>query len=286
MSNLKGSSFEKQCKDIHHRLSSFGEGRHGNNDHQTHSSALSEKREEYSRSFADYAEREGLEGKLNELMTNENISSFLEERTADLSSSTSENYVRGFGSMIEGLKESNIDIEVDKKLFDDIASEIKVNSPTQEIETGRAIDNVGDKIADLYAERFESGVIADIQNELGLRVSEAHELASNLEKYHNQEDSTVQGIVGKGNHEYNTKDISEELVAKIGAMEEIPSLRTYQDDLQKHDISSHDFRYTFAEREFNERIADGMNYNQALKEVSEELNHNREDMTLYYLARV
>lgn len=285
MSNLKGSGFDKQIKDIHHRLSAFGEGRHGNNDHKTHSSALSEKRGEYARSFADYAERNGLEGKLNELMTPDNVKDFLEERTAEHSSTTAENYVRGFGSFIEGLKESNVDIEVDKMLFNDMVKDIKENAPEHEIETGRAIDNIEQKIEELYLERYESGVLADIQNELGLRVSEAHELASNLERYYNQEEGTIEGLIGKGNHEYNAKDISDELIAKIEAIEELPALRTYQEDLASLDISSHDFRYTFAEREFNERIENGMDYHEALREVSEELNHSREEMTSYYLSR-
>lgn len=286
MANLKGGDFSKQVKDIHFRLSAFGEGRHGKSDHKTHSSALAEKRAEYAEKFADYCERNGMDGKLNELMTPDNVKSFLEERTEHLSPVSAENYVRGFGSMIEGLKESNVDIEVDKKLFDDMTHEIKEHSPIQEIEQGRAIDQVDEVINRLYEDRYESGVLADIQNELGLRVSEAYELAKNFNDYYNPENQTIEGLIGKGNHEYHEKDISDTLIAKIEQIEELPSIRTYQDDLASHDISSHDFRYTYVEREFNERIESGMDYHQALREVSEEINHSREEMTLRYLERV
>ena len=283
MANLKGGSFDKQIKDIHHRTSAFGESRNGKNDHQTHSSALSEKRGEMSRSFAKFAENKGLDGKLNEHMTNENIKEFLEQRTADFAQSTAENYARSFGSMIDGLKESNVDIQADKSVINDYVKDLKDNATPEQIESGRAIDNVENTISNIYETRYESGVISDVQNELGLRVSEAHELVNNPDKYINN--GHVDGLIGKGNHEYNMKEISPELVAKIEACENIPSVRTYQDDIAKEGISSHDFRFTYAEREFNEKIENGMDYNQALKEISEELNHSREEMTRYYLAR-
>jgi len=275
MANLKGSTFEKQVKDIHHRLSAFGKGRYGNNDHKTHSSALSDKRAEMSRSFAQWAEQKGLEGKLNEHMTNDNIKEFLDTRTANMAISTQENYVRGFSSLVEGLKESNIDINADKSVFNDKVAEIKDNAPVQEIETGRAIDNVDTKIEQIYDNRFESGVIAECQRELGLRVSEAHELVSNPDRYIT-ENNTVEGLIGKGNHEYIAKDISIELQSKIEQCETIPSISTYDRDLKEVDISSHDFRYTFAKEH---------EHTLSKEELSQHLNHSREEMTNYYLSR-
>lgn len=285
MANLKGGSHLAQCKDIHHRLSAFGEGRHGKEDHLTHSSALSDKREEMSRSFAEFAEEKGLEGKLNEVMTNENVKEFLEERTVDMSATTTLNYASAFSSMINGLKESNVDIQADKQTFSDFIQEAKNNAPEQEIQNGRAIENVQDKIAEIYGDRYSSGVIADIQNEMGLRISEAYEVAKNLQEYYNPENGIIEGLVGKGGQEYPDKEISPELIAKIEAIEDLHSKSTYEKDLQLYNLSSHDFRYTYAEREFNERIEAGMDYHQALKEVSEEMNHHREYQTLAYLNR-
>ena len=285
MANLKGGSHEAQRKDIHHRLSAFGEGRHGKDDHKTHSSALSDKREEMSRSFSEYVQEKGIESKLNEAMTNENIKEFLEQRTQDMSATTAVNYGSAFSSMIDGLKECNVDIQADKQTFTDFIKETKDNAPEREVQNGRAVDNVQDKIAEIYEDRFSSGVLADIQNELGFRLSEAYEVAQNLHEYYNPENGTLEGVVGKGGQEYPDKEISPELIAKIEAIEDLHSKSTYEKDLQAHDISSHDFRYTYAEREFNERIEAGIDYHEALKEVSEEMNHHRESMTLAYLNK-
>jgi hypothetical protein len=41
-----------------------------------------------------------------------------------------------------------------------------------------------------------------LQAETGLRVAEALEVTKNFEKYYNQENSTLNGVIGKGNHEY------------------------------------------------------------------------------------
>jgi integrase len=145
----------------------------------------------------------------------------------------------------------------------------------EQVESGRAIENVEQVINNIYDTRFESGVIADVQHELGLRVAEAHELVNNHGRYIN--DDKVEGLVGKGNHIYHEKEISQELIAKIEQCQEIPSVRTYQDDISKEDISSHDFRYTFAKEH---------EHDMTKEELSRALNHEREEMTNYYLARV
>ena len=58
-------------------------------------------------------------------MTNENIKEFLNERTENLALSTTENYARAFGSMIDGLRENNIEIQADKSVFNDFVKEAK-----------------------------------------------------------------------------------------------------------------------------------------------------------------
>ena len=277
MANLKGGSFDKQVKDIHHRLSAFNQGRHGKDDHLTHSSALSDKRSEMSRSFATFCENKGLNGKLNEHMNNQIIKEFIDARTADMAISTQENYVRGFSSLVEGLKEANVDINVDKSVFNAKTQEIKENYKP-EIETGRAISNVNERIENLYNRRYESGVIAEVQRELGIRVSEARELIINSDKYIKNDE--VQGLVGKGNHEYQAKDISQELQAKINECkkDKIPSKSTYIRDLKEVGIpKTHDFRYTYVKENLGDMTKE---------ELSKELNHNREEMTDRYIARL
>ncbi len=118
MANLKGGSYDKQIKDAFHRLEAFGKGRHGNNDHFTHSDGIATKREMYLKDYREFSEQNRFTEKLNKTMTNENIERFLNQRLDGLKTSTQENYTRGFSSMLEGLKEANITVSVDKAVFD------------------------------------------------------------------------------------------------------------------------------------------------------------------------
>ena len=282
MANLKGRSFEKQVKDIHHRLSAFGEKRHGRSDNQTHSKALSIKRAEMSKSFADYCTNKGLEGKLNEHMTNETIKEFLDYRTQDLAKSSSENYVRAFSSMLEGLENSNIDMLYTKDVFEEKMSEIREMPDATPVQ-GRAIEEVEKLIDDMYEKNYETAVIAQTQLELGFRVSEAFELVENIDKYYN--DGKLIAVIGKGNHEYAPKDISTSLLQRIKLVDNLPTQRTYLNHLKAYDVSSHDFRYTYVKNELEKRLELGQEYKQVLKDISKEINHSREEMTNYYLKR-
>lgn len=285
MSNLKGGSYDKQIRDGFMRLVAFGKSRHGDKDSLTHSDGLATKREQHLRDYKQFAEENNFTQKLNLTMTDENISNFLNQRTQNLATSSSENYVRGFHSLLKGLISKNITIPVSKDIFDSKVKEIKANT-TNEIITGRAIKDPAKVISSLYEKRFESGVLAQIQNELGVRVSESYKIASDIDRYYNPNSGTIEELVGKGNHVYAPKQISDALVAKIRAIDNLPSQNTYRNDLKEHGIKSHDFRYTYVAKEFSEKINDGVEYKKALSEVSQEINHKRGSMTLRYLARV
>jgi hypothetical protein len=282
MANLKGGSFEKQLKDIHHRLSAFGEKRHGRTDNQTHSKALSIKRAEMSKSFANFCANKGLEGKLNSHMNNETVKEFLDERTQNLAKSSSENYIRAFSSMLEGLEKSNINMLVTKDVFEEKMTEIRQIPDINPIQ-GRAINEADQLINNLYEKSYETAVIAQTQLELGFRVSEAFEVVRNIDKYYNDEKLT--GVIGKGNHEYAPKDISSSLLEKIKLVDNLPTQRTYANHLKAYDVTPHDFRYTFVKNEVEKRLELGQEYKQILSDISKEINHSREEMTNYYLNR-
>ena len=285
MANLKGGSYDKQVKDAFHRLEAFGKSRHGKSDHLTHSDGIATKREMYLQDYKNFSEENGFIEKLNKTMTNENIQNFLNQRLDGLKASTQENYTRGFSSMLEGLKEANITVSVDKVVFDSKVAEIKENRIDTVI-IGRVISNASSVISNLYEKRFESGVIAQVQYELGVRISESFEIVKNIDNYLNGNSSTIENLVGKGNHKYDTKNISPALVAKIRECNKISSENTYRNDLKELGIAnSHNWRYTYAKSEFDTKIKSGVEYNQALREVSKELNHTRESMTLWYLNR-
>ena len=285
MANLKGRSFEKQIKDAFHRLEAFGVGRVDKNDNLTHSDKLAEKREMYLKDISDYFTSQNLNDKLNTLLTKDNLDKFFNQRLEDLSTKTQENYLRGFSSMLKGLEQQNINIPVhleDKDFFDDKVKGIKDQAET--IIENRYIDNVKDVIKNLYEDRTISGLIAQTQYELSIRQAEAFEIIKNPNKY--IENGRVENLIGKGNHSYDSKEISFELEQKLlNNQKQLISKSTYYEDLKKYNISSHDFRFTSARDKFEEKINSGISEKEAKLQISSELNHKREEITDYYLNR-
>jgi intergrase/recombinase len=187
--------------------------------------------------------------------------------------------------MLEGLKQSNISMEFDKKIVDEMVKDLK-EEYIPEIVSNRAIDEPQTIIEQISNTHYSLSLVASLQLECGLRVSESYEVVSNFDKYYNEDTNLLDGIIGKGNHEYDSKDISLSLAISIQSNnQELPTQRTYSNVLSEHGISSHDFRYTFAKSLYEEKLENGENYNQILKDISKELNHTREQMTRYYLAR-
>lgn len=285
MANLKGGNFQKQIKDAFHRLEAFGIGRVGKNDNLTHSDKLAEKRNMYLTDVCKFFKEQNLNDKLNTLMTKDNLDKFFNQRLENLSIKTQENYLRGFSSMLKGLEQQNIYIPLhyeDKDFFDKKVEIIKDQAET--IIENRYIDNVENVISNLYEDRAITGLIAQCQYDLSIRQEEAFELVSNPLKY--IENGYIENLNGKGNHTYEAKSISFELEQKLLNNQENPiSKTTYYEDLQKYDISSHDFRFTSARDKFEEKLQNGISEREAKLQISSELNHKREAITDYYLKR-
>ena len=285
MANLKGGTFEKQVKDAFHRLESFGVGRVGKSDNLTHSDKLAEKREMYLKDITSFFKSQNINNKLNTLFTKQNLDNFFNERLKNLSSKTSENYLRGFSSMLKGLEQQNIYIPLhleDKSFFDDRVKIVK--SEANIIIENRYIENVNNVIKNLYENRAISGLIAQTQYELSIRQSEAFELVKNPTLY--LDSGYVVNLVGKGNHRYEDKEISFELEQKLlNNSYDLIDKSTYHSDLKNYNISSHDFRFTSARDRFEEKIKSGISEKEAKLQISQELNHKREAITDYYLKR-
>ncbi|MDP3119322.1 MAG: hypothetical protein Q8N01_02760 [Sulfuricurvum sp.] len=290
MSNLKGSTFPKQIKDLQIRLEARGTKKSTSN-HKTHSNAQATKRDMYINDFVKYAENNQMEGKLNQLLTADNINSFLEERLAGLSLNTMENYISGWNSLLNALEEVNITHSIPKNYLTAYWHEIRdstENTPTQNESRGLG-DRAESVIDELYEKRYESGLLAQLQHDLGFRVSEAYSIISNPEKYIHplsNGDYQVSGVSGKGGHIYQEKSIDGDLVEKIKHAQDMPSLSTYHRDLEAiAGISSHDFRYDFAKNLYEKLLDDGAGHHQALRTVSEKMNHHRSSISQIYLYR-
>ena len=187
--------------------------------------------------------------------------------------------------MLQGLEQQNIYIPLhleDKEFFNNKVKIVK--SGADIIIENRYINNVNDVIKNLYADRAISGLIAQTQYELSIRQSEAFELVKNPTLY--LDSGYVVNLVGKGNHKYNSKEISFDLEQKLlNYSYDLIDKSTYYKDLQKYDISSHDFRFTSARDKFEEKINSGISEKEAKLQISSELNHKREEITDYYLNR-
>jgi hypothetical protein len=290
MGNLRGGTFDKQVKDAFHKTLALGEGRHLKEDNLTHSVALAEKREMYLNDFKNYLEQKGItEGKINQYMSQDTIRDFLEQRTIELSPKSSLDYTTGFNSMLKGLEQSKIDIPANPSENDflkDFRETFREEMKELEIENGRYIQNLDQKLDALQEIRYESYVVAKLQSETGLRVQEAMEVVKNFDKYYNQETGKLEKVIGKGNHMYQEKEISSKLALEIQKMENIQHYNTYIKDLKAVGIErSHNFRVTYAKDLLTSKLEQGIEYKEALKEVSQEINHHRPEMTEYYLAR-
>lgn len=274
MANLKGSTFAKQIKDASIRMNALGTGK-SSDSKDAHSMRTLENRTSILNDFSRFAESQNLTGKLNEIMTTGNMENFLNDRLNGLSVETKETYIRSLGATVESLKNNNINISVSGRDFDSRVNEMKENY-VPVVETGRALDSKQDFINALHGKSFNSAVMAETQLELGIRVSEAHKLVNDLERYINPNTGMVEGLKGKGGRIYEPKPISLDLVAKIRDSEPI-SVRAYQKHLQNLGVKSHDLRYTVA-KELNEL---GMSKG----DIATYLNHNRQEITNYYLDR-
>ena len=290
MGNLKGGNFEKQIRNALIRLDSRSQKRYQTGSRLTHSNALYTKREMYLKDFAKFAERRGLEGegKLNKLITQDNITEFMNERLGELSPKSALDYTSGFNSMLHGLEQTKVTIDksvhnILREYTTDYRTEF--NAIKDNYETGRAITDTNYFLSNLSEIRESSSIIAELQLQTGLRVSEALEVARSFQDYYNPSNNTLEGIIGKGGQEYLEKEISSELAYKLNNLQEIPSYNSYYSDLKLLETKPHDLRVTFAKNYYEELKKEGYSNKEALKEVSRELNHHREAITLYYLAR-
>ena len=289
--NLKGGTFEKQITNAFYRTLALGESRHMKlNDNKTHSLELAKKRQMYLNDFKKFLEEKGVnKGKINQYMSEEVVKNFIEERTENLSAKTALDYTAGFNSLMKAIQQTQVYVPANpsendflKPLREEFRSEMR----ELEVQTGRYIQDLPQRLEELKQISYESYVVARIQETTGLRVAEALEVAKNFENYYNQNNNTLENVIGKGNHMYEPKAINYQLALEVQKMENVPTYSAYREDLSQVGIArSHDIRLSYAKDLFQQKLEQGVSYQDALVEVSKELNHHRSQMTLYYLNR-
>ena len=296
MANLRGGTFEKQVRDAFFRLEKLGNSRHNKNVKGFVSLNRLKQAKTMLNKFSNYLQQErGINtGKINEYMNDKEIlRDFVEKEIlrADYAPSTVQEYASLFSKVVENLAHNNVTISQEAVSYaKNLYQETKETFRNDSYETGRYVDNLQDKLYSLYNNNFASGVIAEVQATMGLRISEAYEVVRNFDNYYNAENGTIEGLIGKANHEYIPKTIGYDLVQKIEAIHNnnapIPSPSSYREDLKEVGIpKSHDLRITYAKDLYDSLKNQGYTEKEALKAVSQELNHNRLEITQYYLAR-
>ncbi|WP_457746285.1 hypothetical protein [Sulfurimonas sp.] len=290
MANLKGGSFEKQIRDANFRLAAFGQKRNGTNSNRTHSDATRIKRDGYLKDFKEFAEANELEGQLNQLMTEENLEAFLDQRLERISSfSAQEDYIRGWSGLVQGLQQSNVSINLNVAFFTEIVHTYKEEA----IERGESFTDPKPITTEYHPAEVIQGlsyplnVIAQLQYETGFRVSEAYQAMQHLEKH--LSDLKLHSIKGKNGQRYLSKIISLELKILLLKLREnevkIPHQSTYYRHLQKYDMASHDIRAFYTKELYEQKISEGLNHKEACGFVSKQINHHRIQITEYYLAK-
>jgi len=284
MANLKGSTFEKQIKNAKIRLEARGQSRHQKQElHLTHSNALALKRDNYLKSFAEFASSlHSSQNKLNQYMNNETIENFLHKKTENMSLKSAIDFTRGFSGMLNGLKHTGITVTVEKQVFNDFVSYLKETKQPSQKTYNREIQKLQEILNMISLKSLSAGAIATIQAKLGLRVSEARELLNNSQKYLTSQ-NTIENLKGKGNHTYQSIAISKELYQLIQNNQAVP-YQQYREVLQEFNIKSHDFRYTYVKTRMEELVKT-LSYKEALLKVSKEINHKRAEITTYYLSQ-
>lgn len=298
MSNLKGSTFEKQIRDANFRLSAFAQKRRG--DHLTHSDGLAKTRNGIWKDLKDFFEKEGCTGKLNLLITEENMEKFLKEKIGQLNGSEAK-YVSSLSSLVKGLREVNITVKLSERFFDRFRQLAREQRDTgKKNDENRYIQSAHDYIRQIEEEAAK--VYAEVLLSTGLRRTEAHEVMLAIQNVAGDisedtqevekmtfraapnEEVEINGLVGKGGRLYQfPKYISMSLFRRIQNLEKIPSSSKLNRDLGPN--KSHDFRFTFARDYYTRAKEAGKSETEALAMTSQELGHNRLAMTRYYLKR-
>lgn len=284
MANLKGGTFEKQRRDMNFKLFALGTKKQG--DSLTHSQALLTKRDMYFDDFANYLESQGIEDKLNLLLTEENLNGFLEQRLKDLSLSSAENYLSGFNSLLSAFKEVNIAVGVSQNYFKEKFTDIKQSAPKNSNIVKRGLQSNA-VLNDLKNIRYESYVLGKLMLTHGYRINEVMKIVHEPQKYIkplSNGDYKISGVSGKGGKIYHDKILNHRDMQLIKNMANIPSKASFHRDLKQADsnLRAHDFRYSFAKNLFNEKVVE-VGYKKALEVVSKALNHNRLGISLYYI---
>ena len=293
--SLKGSSIEKNLRDLTFKLYSLKESKSSRSgEHRTHSVNLLKTRETQMKEFIKFLNKNNLDdgSKLNLHFNNSIVLSFLQDRVSNMTFKSQETYIRGFISTIEGLRVMGVNIPLERNIIDNYVQELKKNY-TPEIKTGKSFKDVDNVVNKLYEKNFTHGLLSETLKTLALRHSEGRELILNYHKYINEDANSVSGLKGKGGRVYIPKQIPSSLIDKIKEFHQrdlkLPSKKSFANAIKEieKNRTPHSFRYSWVKQAHEDNIHNsGMTFKESLASMSLYLNHTREEISNRYLLRV
>ena len=293
MSSLKGGSFSKQIKNALIRINQIGRSKRlAQLENQSHSIKTQEFRSKLLNDFKSYLESENItNGKLNEYMSKTQLEGFIKQKTENLSYNSSKTIISGVSGLINALKETNVSIEVSKSFFKEIKEQTKKEkyTPSSSKDIHKSFKNIDNVISKLFEKSFEYGVFGKSLLETGLRHNENVKLLSNPHLY--IQGSNIFNLKGKGGFVYTNKVISNELKEMIFSINRdlIPSHKQFYSAINSIESgkSSHSFRFQFSSSLYTDLTQiKKLSHIESLKIISNQLNHNRLDISKYYLNRI
>lgn len=276
MSNANGIGKSKTQA----RNSSNTKGQNGHNiSTKAHSIASMQNLRTVTTQYIDYVNN-NYSGRVLENINSESVKSFINSKIENgLNDSSINTYISAIGKIADNLNilgHQNINrIEITNYREDlNLEREYKDRSYSE-----------ADQIVNNMYENSPFGLSAELQLELGLRSDDA--LNSNKWTINNDNTLTISG--SKGGIEYQTKELSQNLLDRVSEAIESGykgNYSEYRETLKENTGNkwhgSHGLRYNFAQKRVEELRENGLTYSEALSKTSLELGHSREEITLHY----
>ncbi len=291
--NLSGITLEKQKVDLINRTDGFGVKKTNETIGVNHSCSRLTNKNSTLNQFVTFLNSEGFEQKLNLVMPSL-ISDFIQEKVEDgNANSTIKEHLSKISSSFTALNNMGFTINSDELDFADLRVEFK-NAGYDTFHTDRSFENSQLVVDKLYTKRIASGIISELQNSCGYRISEAFQVRPDLIEHQGNELYVREAAIeGKGGFPLHKKKISPELYRKIQILHEMHqgwgmSPETYNLDIKYvhgNKYSSHCFRYNYAQSLFQKLIDSGNSEYDALLIVSEAMGHHRASITKHYLKQ-
>lgn len=208
----------------------------------------------------------------------------------EISGGTANTYISAMAKLAEGFNRLEIQggerIQIDRADVTNLRQELKAdNHDLHKGYENRAYS--ADQINDMrsYMQDTAHLLSFDLQREAGLRVDDA----THSDKWTINDDNTITIHGSKNGLDYTTRELPQELINRATEAKESGyqvAYSTYRTELIEAgaDKGSHGLRYTYAQERYAELKAEGNTNLKARAQVSQEMGHSRDEITLHYLG--